>query len=86
MTPPVRYDVDDVPEQYTVSVINRFQVLLREGEKELSSNELWEDMKEAVLSSAKETIQRKRKKKQPWISKETLKLADQRQDARKKKG
>ena len=39
---------------------------------------------DAVLSSAKETIQRKRTKKQPWISKETLKLADKRQDARKK--
>ena len=61
-------------------------MLLRE-DKKLSPNELWEDMKEAVLSSTKETIQRKRKKKQPWISKGTsLLIADKRQDARKKGG
>ena len=45
------------PEQYTVSVSNRFRVLLREDEKEFSLNELRDVMKEAVLSSAKETIE-----------------------------
>ncbi len=46
------------------------------------NNELWDEMKEAVQSNAKETV--KRKKKQPWISKITLDLADRRQDAKKK--
>ena len=41
-------------------------------------------MKDAVLSVAKETIPKKKKKKQPWISSATLDLADKRQEARKR--
>ena len=80
----MRFDVDNIPEQYTVEVENRFQVLLREDDEEVSPNELWEKMKETVLSTAKKTIPKKKKKKQPWISKTTLEIADKRQDARKR--
>jgi len=82
--PPVRYDVDNVPEQYTVCVENKFHTLLREADEEQSPNELWEGMKEAVLSAAEETIPKKRRKKQPWISQRSLELADERQEARKR--
>ncbi|XP_072042903.1 uncharacterized protein [Amphiura filiformis] len=85
VTPPVRFDVDKIPEQYTVSVGHRFEALLRTDEEELSPNELWEEMKEAVLSAAEENITKKKKKKQPWISKNTMELADKRQEARKKR-
>ncbi|XP_072043067.1 craniofacial development protein 2-like [Amphiura filiformis] len=65
VTPPVRFDVDKIPEQYTVSVGNRFEALLRTDEEELSPNELWEEMKEAVLSAAEENIIKKKKKSSP---------------------
>ena len=82
--PPVRYDVEEIPQQYSVLVRNKFQVLLTEMDEDRTPNELWDEMKEAVISSAKETIPRKKKKKQPWISKTTLDLADKRQEAKKK--
>ena len=39
-------------------------------------------MKEVLQTSAKKHIPKKRKKKQPWITKRTLNLADERRSAK----
>ena len=80
--PPVRYDVDSIPSQFTLEVRNRFSQLLQISEVEQTPNELWENMKEVVQTSAKKHIpKKKRKKKQPRITKRTLNLADERRSA-----
>ena len=80
--PPVRYDEDSIPLQFTLEVRNRFSQLLQISEVEQTPNELWENMKEVVQTSAKKHIPKKRKKKQPWITKRTLNLADERRSAK----
>jgi hypothetical protein len=80
--PPTRYDVGNIPEQFTVDVRNRFQELLRSGEEEQTPNELWDDMREVVISAAKKHIPKKKRKKQPWITKTTLNLAEERRKAK----
>ena len=82
-SPPVRFDVSNIQNDYRVNVSNRFERLLQ-IENELSPNELWEKMKDSVLTTAKETIPKKRKIKQPWISNTTLNIADKRQEAKKR--
>ncbi len=52
-----------MPEMYTVSVENKFHTLLREADEDQSPNDLWEGMKEAVLSAAEETIPKRRRQK-----------------------
>ena len=57
--PPVRYDVDSIPSQFTLEVRNRFSQLLQISEVEQTPNELWENMKEVVQTSAKKHIPKK---------------------------
>jgi hypothetical protein len=80
--PPVRYDVENIPSAFTVDVSNKFQQLLEVEEEEQTPNELWEKMKETVLSEAKRHIPKKRRKKNPWISQTTLDLASERKKAK----
>ena len=61
---------------------NHFQYLLQTDEEEQTPNELWEDMKEVVVTEAKKHIPKKKRKKQPWISVDTLKLAEERRKAK----
>ncbi len=67
-----------------IAVRNRFQQLLQADEEEQTPNELWEYMKEVVLSEAKKHIPKKRRKKHPWISETTLNLASKRKEAKVK--
>ena len=80
--PPARYDVHEIPQKFTVEVRNRFQQLLQTDEEEQTPNELWEDMKAVVVTEAKKHIPKKKRKKQPWISVDTLKLAEERRKAK----
>ena len=79
---PTRYDVDNIPVQYTVEVKNKFEQLMKVNEEEETPSELWEDMREAVKDTAKKYIPKKKKRKQPWISQQTLDLADKRKEAK----
>ena len=58
--PPVKYDVDNIPLQFTLEVRNRFSQLLQNSEVEQTPNELWENMKEVVQTSAKKHIPKKK--------------------------
>ena len=79
---PIRFDVESVSEQFKVQVKNKFELLMRAADEEKTPNELWEEMKEVVFTTAKGNIPRRKRRKQPWISNRTLELADKRQTAK----
>ena len=78
----MRYDVEKIPEEYRVAVTNRFAALLRVAEEEQTPNELWEEAKEVVNTAAKKHVSKRKKQKQPWLTNETLWLADERKQAK----
>ncbi len=58
--------MENIPDQYSVTVGNKFDLLGRSLDEGMTPNGLWKEMKMVVLSSAEETIpKRKRKKRQP---------------------
>ncbi len=76
-TPPRRYDVSQISEQYRVEVRNSFQMLL-EQEEEWTPNELWEQTKTAITKAAQNNLPKPRRPKSPWISEEVCRLAEER--------
>ena len=75
--PVVRYDVSDISEQYRVEVANRFRALqLVEEEKE--PEELANEIRDIMAEAAEKHINKKKKVNQPWISKTTLDLIEER--------
>ena len=78
----MRYDVEKIPEEYRVAVTNRFAALLRVAEEEQTPNELWEEAKEVVNTAAKKHVSKRKKQKQPWLTNETLWVADERKQAK----
>ena len=52
---PIKYDVDNVPEKYSLRG-KQVCSLLNDADEEQSPNKLLEEMKEAVLSGAEQTI------------------------------
>ena len=48
----MRYDLSNIGDSYTVAVSNRFEILENENISEKTPNELWEDIKETILSEA----------------------------------
>ena len=74
---PLKLNYNSIDEVYQVKISNSFEALLA-SEEEKSPNELWEDGKKTILSVAKSTIPKKRKKKKQWISSETLKEVEKR--------
>ena len=57
--------------------MNRFAALLRVAEGEQTTNELWEEAKEVVNTAAKKHVSKIKKQKQPWLTNETLGVADE---------
>ena len=64
--------MENIPDQYSVTVGNKFDFLCRSLNEEMTPNELWEEMKTMVLSSAEETIPKRKRKKRHWISQTTI--------------
>ena len=60
--PPLRFDTTLIGNEYTVSVENKFEELLR-CEEEKSPNETWETGKNTILEIAKENIPKKKNNK-----------------------
>ena len=72
-TRPFRYDLNQIPYDYTVEVRNRFKGLdLIDREPE----ELWTEVCDIVQKAVIKTIPKKKKsKKAKWLSQKTLKIA-----------
>ena len=79
---PFRYDLNQIPYDYTVEVTNRFKVL------ELIDKvpeELWTEVCDIVLGAVIKTIHKKKKcKKAKWLSGEALHIAEKRREAKGK--
>ena len=82
-TRPFRYDLNQVPYDYTVEVRNRFKGLdLIDREPD----ELWTEVRDIVQETGSKTIPKKKKwKKARWLSEEALQRAMKRREAKEKR-
>ena len=73
-TSPFRYDLNQIPYDYTVEMTNRFKGLdLIDREPE----ELWTEVHDIVQEAVMKTIPKKKKcKKAKWLSEEALQIAE----------
>ena len=81
-TRPFRYDLNQIPYDYTVKVTNRFKgldLIDRVPEK------LWMEVHDIVQEAVIKTIPKKKKcKKAKWLPKEALQIAEKRREAKSK--
>ena len=79
-TRPFRYDLNQIPYNYTVEVTNRFKgldLIHRVPE------EIWTEVHDIVQEAGIKTIPRKKKcEKSKWLSEEALKIAVKRREAK----
>ena len=81
-TRPFRYDLNQIPSDYTVEVRNRFK-----GPDLIDrvSDELWTEVHDIVQETGIKTIPKKKKcKKAKWLSEEALQIAVKREEAKSK--
>ena len=81
-TRPFRYDLNQIPYDYTVEVRNRFKRLdLIDG----VPDELWTEVHDIVQETGIKTIPTEKKcKKAKWLSEEALQIAVKRREAKRK--
>ena len=78
-TRPFRYDLNQIPYDYTMEVRNRFKGLDRVSE------ELWTEVRDTVQETGSKTIPKKKKRnKAKWLSEEVLQIAEKRREAKSK--
>ena len=83
-TRPFRYDLNQIPYDYTVEVRNRFKELdLIDKEPD----ELWTEVHDIVQERGSKTIPKKKKcKKAKWLSEDALQIAVERSKKQRRKG
>ena len=76
-TRPFRYDLNQIPYDYTVEVRNRFKGLVL---IDRVPEELWTEVHDIVQEAVIKTIpKRKKYKKAKWLSEEALQIAEKRE-------
>ena len=81
-TRPFRYDLNQIPYDYTVEVRNRFKGL---DLIDRVRDELWMEVRDTVQETGNKTIAKKKKcKKEKWLSEEALQIAVKRREAKGK--
>src|SRR5574341_798849 len=81
-TRPFRYDLNQIPYDYTVEVRNRFKGL---DLIDRVSDELWNEIRDIVQETGIKTIPMGKKcKKAKWLSGEALQIAVKRQEVKSK--
>ena len=81
-TRPFRYDLNQIPNDYTVEMRNRFKGL---DLIDRVPDELWTEVHDIVQETGIETIPKKKKcKKAKWLSEEDLQIAVKRREAKSK--
>ena len=79
---PFRYDLNQIPYDYTVEVRNRFKGL---DLIDRVPDELWMEVREIVQETGIKTIPKKKKcKKAKWLSEEALQIPVRRREAKSK--
>ena len=75
-TRPFRYDLNQIPYDYTVEVTNRFKGL---DLIDRVPEELWKEVPDTVQEAVIKTISKKKKwKKAKWLSEEALQIVEKR--------
>ena len=81
-TRPFRYDLNQIPYNYTVQGKNRFKGL---DLKDRVPEELWMEVHDIVQEAGIKTILKKKKcKKDKWLSEEALEIAEKGRDTKDK--
>ena len=81
-TRPFRYDLNQIPYDYTVEVRNRFKGL---DLIERVPDKLWTEVHDIVQETGSKTIPKKKKcKKAKWLSEEALQIAVKRREVKSK--
>ena len=81
-TGPFRYDINQIPYDYTVEVTNRLK-----GLDLTVPEELWTELHDIIQEAVIKTIPKKKKcKKAKGLSEEPLKIAEKRSDMQRRKG
>ena len=81
-TRPFRYDLNQIPYDYTVEVRNRFKGL---DLIDRVSDELWTEICDIVQETGIKTIPKKKEcQKAKWLSEEALQIAVKRREAKSK--
>ena len=79
---PFRYDLNQIPYDFTVEVTNRFKGL---DLIDRVPKELWTEVHDTVQEAVIKTIPKKKEcKKAKWLSEEALLLAEKRREAKGK--
>ena len=79
---PFRYDLNQIPYDYTVEMTNRFKGL---DLIDRVPEELWTEVLDIVQEAGIKTIPKKKKgKKVKWLSEEALQIAEKRREAKGK--
>ena len=82
-TRPFKYDLNQIPYDYTVQVRNRFKGL---DLIDRVPEDLWMEVRDTVQEAVIKTILKKKKhKKAKWLSEESLQIAEQRREAKGKR-
>ena len=68
---PLRLDLTSIDNKYRIQITNKFEALLR-CEESKTPNDLWEEGKRNIQNIAKQTIAKKKKTQNPWMTNETL--------------
>ena len=83
-TGPFRYDLNQIPYDYTVEVTNRFKGLCL---IDRVPEELWMVVRDIVQEVVIKTIPKKKKcNKAKWLSEEALQIAEKRSERQRRKG
>ena len=79
---PFRYDLNQIPYDYTVEVRNRFKGL---DLTDRVPDELWMKVHDTIQETQRKTIPKRKKcKKVKWLSEEALQIAEERREAKSK--
>ena len=79
---PFRYDLNQIPYDYTLEVTNRFKGL---DLIDRVPDELWTEVHDIVQEAVIKTIPKKKKcKNAKWLSEEPLQIAEKRREAKGK--
>ena len=82
ITRPFRYNLNQIPYDYTVEVTNRFKEL---DLIDRVPEELWMEVRDIIQEAGIKTISKKKKcKKAKWLSEEALQIAVKRREAKAK--
>ena len=81
-TGPFRYDLNQIPYNYTVEMMNRFKGL---DLVDRVPKELWMEIHNTVQEAMAKTIPKKKKcKKAKWLSEKALQITEKRREAKGK--